>query len=96
MSEEEEVAEKKGVVQRARKSRNLKGSEAKLESGSRFWKSLMTTILGGFRLAHGDEYDRAVAKVEKVFSSVSYIHVTLLCLIFFPYLVRWNGKLRLF
>ncbi|KAG2718466.1 hypothetical protein I3760_03G221900 [Carya illinoinensis] len=71
MSEEEEVAEKKGVVQRARKSRNLKGSEAKLESGSRFWKSLMTTILGGFRLAHGDEYDRAVAKVEKVFSSIA-------------------------
>ncbi|XP_035539330.1 probable chlorophyll(ide) b reductase NYC1, chloroplastic isoform X2 [Juglans regia] len=71
MSEEGEVSEKKGVVQKARKSRNLKGSEAKLESGSGFWKSLMTTILGGFRLAHGDEYDRAVAKVEKVFSSIA-------------------------
>lgn len=79
MSEEGEFAEKKGVVQRARESRNLKGSEAKLESGSGFWKSLMTTILGGFRLARGDEYDRAVANVEKVFSSVSCKQVTLLC-----------------
>ncbi|KAK4604178.1 hypothetical protein RGQ29_012614 [Quercus rubra] len=58
-----EVEEKEAVSER--KSGNLKKSEAKLERGSGFWKSFRTTILGG------DEYDKAVAKVEEVFFSIA-------------------------
>lgn len=66
-----EVEEKEAVSER--KSGNLKKSEAKLERGSGFWKSFRTTILGG------DEYDKAVAKVEEVFFSVSCLRFVFLC-----------------
>lgn len=59
-------------VESARKCGNLKETEAKLQRVSGFWSSLKTTILGSFSLAHGDEYSNALAKVEEVFSSVSF------------------------
>lgn len=67
------VEEKEVVSESERKSGNLKKSEAKLERGSGFWKSFRTTILGG------DEYDKAVAKVEEVFFSVSCMRFVYLC-----------------
>lgn len=67
-----EVEEKDREVESTKKYGNLKKSEeAKTERGSGFWKSLETTILGGFSLAHGDEYNDAVAKVETVLSSIA-------------------------
>ncbi|KAG7984287.1 hypothetical protein I3843_04G152200 [Carya illinoinensis] len=70
--EEGEVdQEKERVLKSARKCRSLKESEGKLETGTGFWKSFKTTILGGFGSAHADEYNTAVAKVEKVLSLVA-------------------------
>lgn len=75
-----EVEEKDREVESTKKYGNLKKSvEAKTERGSGFWKSLETTILDGFSLAHGDEYNDAVAKVETVLSSVSCVGLSLSC-----------------
>lgn len=96
--EEGEVdQEKERVLKSARKCRSLKESEGKLETGTGFWKSFKTTILGGFGSAHADEYNTAVAKVEKVLSLVSYI-CFMLSLFWNSSLIWWDDiwKLAIF
>lgn len=66
---EVEVEEKE--VESESKIGSLKKIEAKVKTESGFWKSLQTTILGGFGLANGDEYDKAMVKVEEEFSSIA-------------------------
>ncbi|KAL5572657.1 hypothetical protein UlMin_022254 [Ulmus minor] len=57
----------------SRKSRKLKESEVKLKKGIGFWSSLRSTLLGGLGLCsrNGEEYQKAVVKVEEVFSSMA-------------------------
>lgn len=47
-----------------------------LKKGSGIWKSLSSTVLGGFglRSRNSDEYRKAVAKLEEVCSSVSVVY----------------------
>ncbi|KAK8595602.1 hypothetical protein V6N13_000309 [Hibiscus sabdariffa] len=51
----------------------LMENEEKLETGDGFWKSLKSAVFGvsKFGSQSQDEYERAVAKVEGVFSSIS-------------------------
>lgn len=69
-SEEVGEAEVK-EVERTSKSGNLKESSAELQKESGFWSALRTTILGGFGFVRGDEYIRALAKVEEVSSKIA-------------------------
>ena len=53
----------------------LMENEVNLEKGDGFWKSLKSSVFGvsKFGSQSQDEYEKAVAKVDEVFSSVSYI-----------------------
>ena len=53
----------------------LMENEVKLEKGDGFWKSMKSAVFGvsKFGSQSQDEYKKAVAKVDEVFSSVSYI-----------------------
>ncbi|XP_022730830.1 probable chlorophyll(ide) b reductase NYC1, chloroplastic isoform X2 [Durio zibethinus] len=67
----EEVKEKE--MERERKYGVLMENEVKLEKGDGFWKSLKSTVFGvsKFGSQSQDEYEKAVAKVDEVFSSIA-------------------------
>lgn len=58
----------------------MKVNDVKSNKGSKFWSSLKYAILGNFGLdfRNGDEYGKLVAKIDKVFSRVTF----LFCVIF--------------